>query len=239
MGLNKSIDAELGRAYLILQGSITAEGELKDRLTAIGFTVPVLTAAHDLYVEAGGQRIAAFVEHGEQLKATFDLNTQRALVDRQYSLLAQTSRAVFVNRADVLAALGLQEHHSTGPISDDPNAPPAPPKRDSRAQAAVVGRAKQLYSGLIAQPDLVAELAPLGYPAQRLERELTDVTTLENADVAQEREKGEAQGAKAKQKAALAELKTWVRRFNGIVVPALSDRPDLLSMLGLKPKGKR
>lgn len=239
MGLNKSIDAELGRAYLILQGSITAAPELKERLDAMGFTVPALTAAYDLYIAAGGQRITAFVEHGEQLKATLDLNTQRALVDHQYSLLSQISRTVFINRPDLLVTLGVQTHHSTGPVSDEPNAPAQPPERPSEALSAVVGRAKQLYSGLIAQPNLVTELATVGYPAARLERELADVTALENADVVQEREKGEAKGAKAKQREALAELKTWLRRFRGIVVPALSDRPDLLSMLGLKPKGKR
>ena len=43
---------------------------------------------------------------------------------------------------------------------------------------------------------------------------------------------GEAKGAKAQQKAALQALNEWVHRFNGIVVPTLSDRPDLLSMLG-------
>ena len=37
--------------------------------------------------------------------------------------------------------------------------------------------------------------------------------------------------------AALTALNDWVHRFTGIVVPALSDRPDLLSMLGLKPRG--
>ena len=43
--------------------------------------------------------------------------------------------------------------------------------------------------------------------------------------------------AEAQQKAALTALNEWVHRFTGIVVPALSDQPDLLSMLGLKPRG--
>lgn len=45
-------------------------------------------------------------------------------------------------------------------------------------------------------------------------------------------------GAKAQQREALTKLRAWVRRFTGIVVPALSDRPDLLAQLGLKPKGR-
>jgi hypothetical protein len=94
-----------------------------------------------------------------------------------------------------------------------------------------------LYEGIIAQPALVTQLTPVGYPAVRLQKELADVTALESADVVQEREKGEAKGAKAQQKAALQALNEWVHRFNGIVIPALSDCPDLLSMLGLKARG--
>ncbi len=49
--------------------------------------------------------------------------------------------------------------------------------------------------------------------------------------------KAEAKGSTAAQKAALTELKAWVSRFTGVVVPALKDRPDLLAKLGLKPRG--
>ena len=47
----------------------------------------------------------------------------------------------------------------------------------------------------------------------------------------------EAKGSTAAQKAALTDLKAWVSRFTGIVVPALKDRSDLLAKLGLKPRG--
>jgi hypothetical protein len=36
---------------------------------------------------------------------------------------------------------------------------------------------------------------------------------------------------------ALAEMKTWISRFNGIVVPALKDKPQFLTALSLKPRG--
>ena len=237
MGEKTSIDAQLGAAKLILEGGMKAVPELKARLAAVSYDEAALTTGYDLYVAAGGQRITAYTEHGQQLGATIDLNLLRDKVEHQYSTLAQISKTVFEQEVDVLAALGLQRHKSTGPASDDPNAPAKKPARPSDAQAALVGRAKQLYGGIIAQPDLVTQLTPVGYPAERLQQELDDVTALENADVAQEREKGEAKGAKAQQKAALTALNDWVHRFTGIVVPALSDRPDLLAMLGLKPRG--
>ena len=237
MGAKTTIDAQLGEAQLILEGGIKAGPELKARLAAVSYDEAALTSGYDLYVAAGGQRITAYAEHGQQLGATSDLNLLRDKVDHQVSTLAQISKTVFEQQVDVLATLGLQRHKSTGPASDDPNAPAKKPARPSEAQAALVGRAKQLYGGIIAQPDLVTQLTPVGYPAARLQQELEDVTALEDADVAQEREKGEAKGAKAQQKAALTALNEWVHRFSGIVVPALSDRPDLLSMLGLKSRG--
>jgi hypothetical protein len=237
MGLNKSINAFLGQTYLILNGSITAGPDLKARLDEIGFTAPALTVAHTLYVAAGGQVITAFTEHGEQLKATLDLAGVRNTLDHQYSTLAQISKTVFMDQPAVLAALDLQTHYVAAPAPGDPNATVMKAARPSETQVEAVGRAKQLYDGLLAQPALIAQLTPVGYTADRLQQERAVVTALENADVAQEREKGEATGAKAQQKAALAQLKAWVRRFTGIVVPALSDRPDLLAMLGLKPRG--
>jgi hypothetical protein len=238
MGAKKSIDSELGQTFLILQGSIAAGPELKARLTAVGYTEAVLNAGYALHVAAGGQLINAFAEHGQQLKSTLDLNALRDTLDRQYSLLAQISKTVFTAQPDVLATLGLQTRYAT-PAAVDGQSPPDPkPVQPSQAQAEVIGRARRLYAGIIAQPDWVAQLAPVGYTLVRLQKELDDVTALENADVEQEREKGEVRGAKAKQTAALVELRAWVRRFTGIVIPALSDRPDLLSQLGLKPKGR-
>ena len=237
MGVNKSINAQLGETYVILNGGITAETELRSRLDGLGFTVLALQDAHELFVRAGGQRIAAFVEHGEQVKATVDLNAQRELVDRQYSQAAQIGKTVFADQPDALDTLDLQTHYATPPAQ--PGGEPLPPQavRPSRAQAEVIGRAQRFYSGLLAKPDWVAQMAAVGYNAVRLQKELADVTTLQNADVVQEREKGEAKGATASQKAALAELRAWVKRFKGIVVPALNDRPDLLKALGLKSRG--
>ena len=237
MSEKTTIDAQLDEAQLILEGGIKAGPELKARLAAVSYDEAALTVGYDLFVGAGGQRIAAFAEHGQQLGATANLNLLRDKVEHQVSTLAQISKTVFEKQVDVLATLGLQGHKVTVPDSKDPNATVKKAARPSEAQAALIGRAKQLYGGIIAQPALVTQLTPVGYTVVRLQQELADVTALESADVVQEREKGEAKGAKAKQKAALQELNAWVHRFTGIVVPALSDRPDLLSMLGLKARG--
>lgn len=238
MGVNKSIDAVLGQTFLILQGSISAAPELKGRLEQVSFTEAALGDGYDLYVAAGGQIITAFGERGQQLKATQDVNTARDLLDSQYSTLAQICKTIYQNQPDVLATLDLQTRYETPPATPEQPTPDPKPVQPSRAQAEVIGRAKRLYSGIIAQPELVTQLTPIGYPLVRLQKELADVTALENADVDQEREKGEAKGAKARQREALGKLRDWTRRFTGIVVPALSDRPDLLAQLGLKPKGR-
>lgn len=121
-------------------------------------------------------------------------------------------RKLFSKRADLLHALGI-------------------------SQAAFFDRARILYNNALNDPAIAAELVTVGYPQTRLTAELTDLQSLEDADTKQEIEKAEAKGSAAAQKAALTELKAWVSRFTGIVVPALKDRPDLLAKMGLKPRG--
>ena len=238
MGAKRSIDSELERSRVLLQGSISAAPDLKGRLEQVGYTEAALGDGYDLYVAAGGQIITVYAERGQQIKSTLDVNAARDLLDSQYSMLAQICKTIFADQPDVLATLDLQTRYETPPATPQQPNPAPQPVQPSQAQAEVIGRAKRLYSGIIAQPEWVAQLTAVGYPLVRLQKELADVTALENVDVEQEREKGEAKGAKARQREALTKLRAWTRRFTGIVVPALSDRPDLLAQLGLKPKGR-
>ena len=60
---------------------------------------------------------------------------------------------------------------------------------------------------------------------------------MSETDVVQEREKSEATASTTEQTAALTEMQDWISRFRGIVTPALRDKPQYLTALGLKPRG--
>lgn len=237
MGARNSIADQLEKARIILQGARNGDTELQARLTAVGYTTQALDAGYALYEAAGGARIDAFAERGNQKGATANLNELRQKAEGQYKTLAQIARTVFANDPDAMRTLGLDVITPAVPRTPPVEGEPAPPVRNSAAQAVFLDQAHLLYKGALDQPALITALTAVGYPTTRLEAELADVDALAAADIQQEAQKAEAKAGTAAQKAALTELNAWVKRFSGIVVPALKDRPDLLAKLGLKPRG--
>lgn len=76
MGSKTSIATKLDKARLVLEGS-RSDAELTARLTQVGYNAAALDAGHALYVAAGGARITAFAEFGDQVGATANLNALR------------------------------------------------------------------------------------------------------------------------------------------------------------------
>ena len=237
----QTIAQQLETARVILEGAAKDTGELKARLAAVGYDAAALQAGEDLYEAAGGAHVTKFAEVGDQKGATATVNALRAKTESQYSALNQIAKTVFADNPDAAKTLGLNDGALAQPRPPSPAAdgavsePPAP--RLSESQAAFFDRATILYQNALGKEDIGAELSKVGYTKERLEREWADVQALQEADIAQESEKAEAKASTAAQKAALQALNEWISRFKGIVVPALKDRPDLLSKLHLKPRG--
>ena len=246
MAAKNSIADQLEKARLIFDGARDGGADLTARLTAVGYTTAALAAGRTLYENAGGARTTAFAERGDQKGATATVNALRQKVEGQYKTLAQIAATIFKDTPDATKTLGLGDGQLAQPRPKpiEPAVPggPLPPvvvstPRLSQSQAAFFDRARILYTNAQNDPAIAAELATVGYPATRLTAEYADLESLETADIKQEADKAEAKAGTAAQKAALTELNAWVSRFTGIVVPALKDRPDLLSKLGLKPRG--
>lgn len=236
----QTIIAKMDKYHVILKGAVEGGAELTERLTVLGYGPEALQDGYTIYEDAGGARITAFVARGDQRGATATVNALRHKVDSQYSVVEQIAKTVFKDDVDALTTLGLSQpapRSTTPPASPDSEPHSTASPRPSRAQAAVFDRTRIFYRNALSQPELLSAMTSVGYPQTRLEAELADLTALEAADVQQESEKGDAKGGTATQKAALARLDAWISRFSGIVVPALSDRPDLLTKMGLKPKG--
>ena len=160
-------------------------------------------------------------------------------MEAQVSTLAQISGTIFKDDVDARTTLGLELPHPPTPPAPEGSTPAEPPQPADRDQslAALLDRGRILYGNALNHPEILNQLIPVGYTAVRLQKELADVTALSQADAVQEREKSEAVASTADQKAALAEMKAWISRFTGIVVPALKDKPEFLTALGLKPRG--
>ena len=76
-------------------------------------------------------------------------------------------------------------------------------------------------------------LKEFGVTEQKLKAGLAEVKALEAANLAQEKEKGEAQAATQKRDAAMDELQDWLSDYLGIAKIALEENPQLLEGLGI------
>ena len=233
-----AIKDQLDRGYLIFNGYTEGSPELHSRLDQVGYTSPVMTGLGDLLARVQRLRGAALGEHGDQRGATRSLNLLRDKVEAQISALTQTAGTIFADNIDARTTLGLETPHLSAQPPTGDGTPPEPPQpRRDQSLAGLLDRGRNLYGNALKYPELLAQLTAVNYPASRLQTELDEVNALGKADAVQEREKGEATASTADQTAALAELKQWITRFRGIVVPALKDQPEWLTELGLKPRG--
>ncbi len=236
----QTIKDTLGQAELIRNGYHVGGADLHSRLDGAGYTSAAMTDFGALLDRAHARRWNALSERGDRSGATKALNLQRDQVAAQLSAALQTAGAVFVDDVDARTTLGLEmpdlpTHPAESPADGTPPEPPQP--RRDQSLAGLLDRGRIFYGNALSHPEIAAPLAAQGYPATRLEKEQGDLEALGVADAEQEREKGESTGATADQKAALAELKAWIARFARIVVPALKDKPEYLTALGLKQRG--
>lgn len=93
-----------------------------------------------------------------------------------------------------------------------------------------------LYQSLLDDQALLAAMAAVCYPQAQLEAELADARALEQAIANQQGQTARTKTRAVKRTESLATFKAWTRPFNGIAVPALYDRPDLLARIGLNPR---
>ena len=229
------------RARIILDA--THNFDLLNALLDLGIDRTIIDEGRQLYARCDEtQRAEAFASAAKQECARAARAKARS-VRQQYSKLAQTARAIFGRDRIALGRIGLGALRRSTPIANAPAAIVDGPgyrivHRATAAQSIFLSSARQLYDSMLTDPHILAQVQRFGYSEQRLRDERGEVTALEAFDAEQERLKGAAKAAVAQHRAAIAALQEWTSRFVGVVIPALSDRPELLDAMGLKPRGR-
>ena len=96
-----------------------------------------------------------------------------------------------------------------------------------------MAQANQFYKNALGDKAILAELKEFGITEQKLRAGLAELAVIEQANLVQEKEKGEAQAATQKRDAALDELQDWLSDYLAIAKVALEDDPQLLEGLGI------
>lgn len=100
-------------------------------------------------------------------------------------------------------------------------------------------QAKEFYSSLTTQPDLLAAVAALGLTSERINQGIQQLQILEAARSQQQDQTGSAISTQRQRSAALDALNQWMTTFRRYARLALASVPEHLTTLGLDTSSQR
>lgn len=196
--------------------AVLADADLQAALTPFGYDSAAMAAVRELYEEAQGLATTQTAEYGDQYAATEAVTTAWQAAETAYMRSLKLARVAFKGNAKAQAALALSGTRKS-------------------SLSGWLEQAEQFYQNLLADPTLLAGLARFGYDLIRINDEAALITALRAANVAQEREKGEAQEATQARDAKLDELADWLDDFKAVAQVALDEDAQQLEKLGFGP----
>ena len=202
----------------LLSAQLATNNALKDShilaaLTEYGYTAEKITVGKNLADEVSGLITKQKKEYGEQYEATAALNNAWSEADKAYMRTLKIARIALRDNVMAQNALGLSGLR----------------KKSLSGWLEQTGR---FYQNLIADTELVAALSTYGYTTEKLQSEKALVDAVRDANMVQEKEKGEAQDATEKRDARVDEMDRWMADFKSIAQIALADNPQWLDKLG-------
>jgi hypothetical protein len=204
---------KLHSIYLAISGAL-ANADIQEYLAEFNWDVPRIEQGHTLY-EAALQLVQKQrAEYGDQCQATQTLQAARKKAADPYMRYLKVARTTF--KGDVGAAQKLDLNSAR-----------------ARALSGWLKQARQFYEGALQDETLLSQLAEDGITRARLTAGKALVDAVEEASIAQAKERGEAQDATQARNAALKALNAWHSDFIAVARVALQDRPQLLEKLGL------
>lgn len=208
-----SIDTLLSDAQLAIDNALnnpTILGYLSD----FGYTSAKLQQGKRLYNQAAAAQLVQQSEAGEQISATSEVNSTWEKAKKTYSRLLKVARVAFKRNSGAAMQLELNGTRK-------------------KSLSGWLAQATQFYKNALSDKAVLAGLKEFGITEQKLKAGLAEVTAVEKANLAQEKEKGEAQAATQKRDTALDALQDWLSDYLAIAKVALEDEPQLLEGLGV------
>jgi len=209
---HSSIAERLLAAQLAIDNALKIP-KILDELTAYGYNAERISAGRRLYEEASELVTIQKKEYGEQYEATDDVNSAWETADEAYMNTLKIARIAMranVSAQNALALNGIRKNSLSGWLE----------------------QTDVFYRNLLADPDMIAAMGNFGYNKEKLDAEKVLVDAVADANLIQEKEKGEALDATATRDAKIDEMDKWMADFKQIALIALADNPKWLEKLG-------
>jgi hypothetical protein len=208
----RSIDERLLAAQVAIDNAL-GDAPILAALAAFGYDAARLGAGRALYEDALALVNAQKAEYGDQYEASAAVRAAWDAADAAYSASLKVARVA---------------------LQDDPKAHAALMLGGARKQSLSgwIEQATAFYTNLLGDAGLMAAMAAFGYTQAKLEAEQALVQAVVAANLAQEKEKGEAQDATKQRDAKLDALDAWMSDFKAIAQVALEENAQWLEKLG-------
>lgn len=183
-------------------------------LTPFGYDAVQLDEGLGLADTAETEAERQTTEYAEQYNATNKLAEEVGALRAMYTRHVKLARVAFKPGTEGYVTLGLKG-------------------RRARTMPGLLTEARSFYRAIEGSPNLQATLDPLTVNAAAVTAGLAQADAVEAAEVAQQKEMGEAQRATVVRDEAVAELRGFYRDFAEVAKIALEDQPQLREVLGL------
>jgi len=183
-------------------------------LTPFGYDEIQLGEGLDLVDTAEAEAERQDQEYADQYNATNELNEEIGALRAMYTRHVKLARVAFQPGSKGYVTLGLRGQRA-------------------RTMPGLLSEARSFYRAVEGSADLQAALTPLTVDAAAVTAGLAQADAVEAAQVAQQKETGEAQRATRTRDDAAAELRGFWKDFAQVAKIALEDQPQLREVLGL------
>ena len=209
----RPIDTLLSDAQVAIDNTLN-NPEILNAIKDFGYTSAKIQQGKALYNAAAAAQLAQTAEAGDQVAATATLNDAWEAARKSYMRFVKVARVALKNDAGASTQLDLKGDRK-------------------RSLSGWLAQATQFYNNALSNKSVLLALKEFGITEPKLKAGLNELKAVETANLAQEKEKGEAQAATQKRDAALDALQDWLSDYLAIAKIALEDNPQLLEGLGV------
>lgn len=214
MALGESIDQFLDRSRVAIDNALS-NAQIQQYLEEYGYSLERIEAGKILYQAALAAQQRQKLEYGDQIGATETLDRAWETARRTYGRFVKIARIALKDDLGAMAQLGLNG-------------------RRKETLAGWLFQARQFYNSALGSPNILAAMEEFGISKTKLEAGQAQMQAVEAANLAQEKERGEAQAATKARDIAFDKLGDWLSDFLAIARIALEDDPQLLEMMGVQ-----